>query len=111
MIYHTVGRNIGSDKSKKGLSHLARPKKTEKKNKNVSNTQKMQMRQFKVEILRISSILWSFSTAVSFLSTYINTPSGRKTTLLPEICLALIKLFEAVSNFHLRQPQVMFDFI
>jgi hypothetical protein len=45
----------------------------------------MQMKKFKVEILRISLVLWSFSTDVFALSAYVNTPSGRRTPLLPQI--------------------------
>ena len=56
------------------------------------------MRRFNVEILQISSILWSFSTAVFALSTYVYTPSERKTALLPQICLSPYQYFKAVSN-------------
>ena len=50
------------------------------------------MRKFsKVEILRISSFLWSFSTAVYSLDVFIYA-SRSQTTLLTQICLFPFKL-------------------
>lgn len=60
------------------------------------------MRRFNVEFLRISSNLWSFSTAVFAHSTYVNTP---------KICNLPIHFskFSGLSQMRsLRQPRFLF---
>ena len=70
---------------KKGLSHLVRPKKSEKVLKKTIFTAKSVNETEKVEFLRNSTEIMDFFYRRFLPLDVFNTSSGRKTTLLPQI--------------------------
>ena len=66
----------------KGLSHLTRPNKSQIEEKRTHLPDKNANETTKVEILRISSFLWTFSTAVFEARRILIRLTPRRTTLL-----------------------------